>query len=136
ACTYRVTWRADREEHADSNDQILALRQQLAGMQERLHSMFATASDLIAADDIGDVLARITDRAAMEVRAPRYLLAVRLEEGDELHVHHRGFGENEVAERAEEILSRHPVDHPKSWLVVPVRSDRRDYGRLLAAFDT
>jgi diguanylate cyclase (GGDEF)-like protein len=135
-CTYRITWRADREdEFGDLDDQITALRQQLDGMQERLHSMFATASDLIAADDIADVLARITDRAAMEVRAPRYLLAVRLEEGGQLQVHHRGFSEDEVGLRAHEILERHPVDHPESWLVVPVRSDRRDYGRLLAAFD-
>jgi diguanylate cyclase (GGDEF)-like protein len=136
SCTYRITWRADREEEiADSDDLLAALRQQLAGMQERVHSMFATASDLIASDDVVDVVGRITDRAAMEVRAPRYLLAVRLAEGEELHVHHRGFAEDEVAQRAEEILRRHPADHPKSWLVVPVRSDRRDYGRLLAAFD-
>ena len=135
-CTYRLTWRADQEEAAaESDEQLLALRQQLEGMQERLHSMFETASDLIAADDIADVLARITDRAALEVRAPRYLLAVRLEEGGELHTHHRGFSDNEVAERAHEILGRHPVDNPASWLVVPVRSDRRDYGRLVAAFD-
>jgi diguanylate cyclase (GGDEF)-like protein len=135
-CTYRVTWRADKEDElGDSDDQLLSLRQQLAGMQERLHSMFATASDLIAADDVADVLARITDRAALEVRAPRYLLAVRLEEGGALHTHHRGFAEDEVTRHAEEILGRHPVDQPKSWLVVPVRSDRRDYGRLLAAFD-
>jgi diguanylate cyclase (GGDEF)-like protein len=136
ACTYRITWRTDQDQQTvGSDDQLVALRQQLDGMQERLHSMFATASDLIAADDIGDVLARITDRAALEVRAPRYLLAVRLEEGGELQVHHRGFSEAEVPERAAAVLNRHPVDHPPSWLVVPVRSDRRDYGRLLAAFN-
>ncbi|HTX33090.1 MAG TPA: diguanylate cyclase [Solirubrobacteraceae bacterium] len=135
-CTYRLTWRAEESEVIDSDDQLVALRQQLDGMQERLHSMFATASDLIAADDVADVLARITDRAAMEVRAPRYLLAVRLEEDGELHVHHRGFDQGQVLQHAEEILDRHPADHPSSWLVVPVRSDRRDYGRLLAAFNT
>ena len=135
-CTYRITWRADlASEFAESGDQLASLRQQLEGMQERLHSMFATASDLIAADEVTDVLARITDRAALEVRAPRYLLAVRLEEGRELQIHHRGFSEAEVAEHAESILQRHPVDHPDSWLVVPVRSKRRDYGRLLAASD-
>jgi diguanylate cyclase (GGDEF)-like protein len=135
-CTYRIEWVDEREtESEDSDAELIALRQQLVGMQERLHSMFATASDLIAADDIADVLARITDRAAVEVRAPRYLLAVRMEPGGSVHVHHRGFEEQEVATRAEEILDRHPADHPKSCLVVPVRSDRRDYGRLLAAFD-
>jgi diguanylate cyclase (GGDEF)-like protein len=135
-CTYRITWRADlASDFAESEDQLGSLRQQLDGMQERLHSMFATASDLIAADDVTDVLARITDRAALEVRAPRYLLAVQLEEGGELQIHHRGFSETEVAERAESLLRRHPVDHPDSCLVVPVRSKRRDYGRLLAASD-
>jgi diguanylate cyclase (GGDEF)-like protein len=135
-CTYRITWRADlASDFAESEDQLGALRQQLDGMQERLHSMFATASDLIAADDVTDVLARITDRAALEVRAPRYLLAVQLEEGGELQIHHRGFSETEAAERAESLLRKHPVDHPDSCLVVPVRSKRRDYGRLLAASD-
>ena len=81
-CTYRISWRADlASELADPEDEIAGLRQQLEGMHERLHSMFATASDLIATDDVSDVLARITDRAALEVRAPRYLLAVKLEEG-------------------------------------------------------
>ncbi len=135
-CTYRITWRSDlATEFADSGDQVAALRQQLEGMQERLHSMFATASDLIAADEVSDVLARITDRAALEVRAPRYLLAVQLEEGGEVQVHHRGFSEAEASEHVTSLMTRHPVDHPDSWLVVPVRSKRRDYGRLLAAAD-
>jgi diguanylate cyclase (GGDEF)-like protein len=136
-CRYRITWSAESAApRSDSEEPMLALRQQLAAMQERLNSMFATASDLIAADDIGEVLGRITDRVAMEVRAPRYLLAVRMEPGGIIHCHHRGFDEGEVAARAEQILGPHPAEFPKSWLVVPVRSDRRDYGRLLAAFDT
>ena len=59
-------------------------------MKERLHSMFATASDLIGADDITDVLARITDRAAVEIRAPKYLLAIRTEPDGPILCHHRG----------------------------------------------
>lgn len=114
---------------------VLALRAQLDAMQERLHSVFATASDLTAGDDIGEVLGRITDRVAMEIRAPRYLLAVRMEPGEPIRCHHRGFDDSDVAARAEQILTAHPSEYPTSWLVVPVRSDRRDYGRLLAAFD-
>ena len=72
-CTYRITWRADlATDFADSGDQLASLRGQLEGMQERLHSMFATASDLIAADDVSDVLARITDRAALEAFLEEY----------------------------------------------------------------
>jgi diguanylate cyclase (GGDEF)-like protein len=136
-CRYRISWSAESEAAPiDSDEPVRVLRQQLDAMQERLNSMFATASDLIAADDIGEVLGRITDRVAMEVRAPRYLLAVRMEPGGVIHCHHRGFDEDEVAARAEQILGPHPAEFPKSWLVVPVRSDRREYGRLLAAFDT
>lgn len=136
-CRYRITWSSGHEQKEPASDEpVIALRQQLDAMQERVHSMFATASDLIAADDIGEVLGRITDRAAMEVRAPRYLLAVRMEPGGEIHCHHRGFDEGEVAARAEQILGSQSSEFPNSWLVVPVRSDRRQYGRLLAAFDT
>jgi diguanylate cyclase (GGDEF)-like protein len=136
-CVYQITWDAGQEqEWTESSEQLSALSQQLEAMRERLHSMFATASDLIASDEVEDVLARITDRAALEVRAPRYLLAVRLEEDGELRCHHRGFDEQEAASYAELLLDRHTTELPDSWLVVPVASDRRDYGRLMAAFES
>ena len=132
-CRYRITWdAAQAKATADASGQVAALRQQLDAMRERLHSMFATASDLIAADHIDDVLARITDRAAVEVRAPRYLVAVRLTPGGEIHCHHKGFDDDEAMEYAKLVLERHPASHPDSWLVVPVGSDRHEYGRLLA----
>jgi diguanylate cyclase (GGDEF)-like protein len=133
-CRYRVIW-SDDSAAAQSGEQLEALRAQLAAMTERLESMFATASDLIGADDIADVLARITDRAAQEVRAPRYLLAVRTPTGGDVLTHARGFAEDEVQACAERILEAHATAFPESWLVVPVRSERREYGRLLAAYD-
>ncbi|HZU39778.1 MAG TPA: sensor domain-containing diguanylate cyclase [Solirubrobacteraceae bacterium] len=133
-CVYSITWEAAATDaHADVA--TAALRQQLEAMRERLHSMFATASDLIGADDLTDVLARITDRAAVEIRAPRYLLAVRTAPGEQLHCHHKGFADAEAHEMAERILSEHPAAVPDSWLVVPVRSKRCDYGRLLAMYE-
>jgi diguanylate cyclase (GGDEF)-like protein len=132
-CVYRISWDAEQAKAtADASGQVAALRQQLDAMRERLHSMFETASDLIAADHIDDVLARITDRAAVEVRAPRYLVAVRLKPGGEIHCHHKGFDEDEAMEYARLVLERHPASHPDSWLVVPVGSTRYEYGRLLA----
>jgi len=104
-------------------------------MKERLNSMFRTAADLIGADEIAEVLARITERAAVEIRAPRYLLAIRATEQGEMLKHHKGFEEDEVDAYAERILDSHPAALPDSWLVVPVRSSRRDYGRLLALYD-
>jgi diguanylate cyclase (GGDEF)-like protein len=132
-CRYLVTWEVgDADAGVTDSELVGSLREQLEAMRERLHSMFATASDLIGAAEIGDVLARITDRAAVEVRAPRYLLAVRTNPGGEVHCHHKGFDEEEARELAAQILERHPASFPDSWLVVPVRSKRQDYGRLLA----
>ncbi len=134
-CTYRVIWdAASAAEAAESPAQTAALKQQLAAMTERLQSMFATASDLIAAGDLDVTLAQITDRAALEVRAPRYLLAVRPTAGDEPHIHHRGFDPDEAYDYAARILDTPLEDLPRSWLVVPVQSHRSDYGRLLAMY--
>ncbi len=134
-CTYRVIWdAASAAEAAESPAQTAALKQQLAAMTERLQSMFATASDLIAAGDLDVTLAQITDRAALEVRAPRYLLAVRPTAGDEPHIHHRGFDPDEAYAYAERILTTPLDDLPRSWLVVAVQSHRSDYGRLLAMY--
>jgi diguanylate cyclase (GGDEF)-like protein len=139
ACLYRVRWgsltqRAGEAPHMER--ELEALRGQLEGMQERLANVFATATDMIAADDIADVLARITDRAALQVRAPSYLLAVRMEPGDEVHCHHRGLDPADVPAAVERILAGGELAYPKSWLVVPVRSDRQEYGSLMAAFDS
>jgi len=131
-CVYRVRWDVETEPTDSSAERIAALQQQLDAVTERLHSVFAAASDLIAADDLDDVLARITARAALEVRAVRYLLAVQVGPGGELHCHHKGFEEEGVAEYVDELLHRRPATHPDSWLVVPVRSNRREYGWLLA----
>ncbi|HTP23936.1 MAG TPA: diguanylate cyclase [Solirubrobacteraceae bacterium] len=131
-CTYRVRWDNQAEAADGSPEQIAALQHQLDATTERLHSVFAAASDLIAADDLDDVLARITARAALEVRAIRYLLAVKVGPAAELHCHHKGFEEEGVAEYIDELLHRRPATHPDSWLVVPVRSNRREYGHLLA----
>lgn len=134
-CVYRVAWSAPTPPAQPGDNQELAgLRTQLEGLQERFRSLFAAASDLIAADDISDVLARLAERAALEVRAPRHLLAVRPHDGAQPHVHHRGFTEAELATYVDPLLDLADTELPDSWLVVPVSSDRRVYGRLVAAF--
>jgi diguanylate cyclase (GGDEF)-like protein len=133
-CRYRVTWAEETVEVSTESQRNEVLSGQLEAMKERLHSVFETASDLIGADDITDVLARITDRAAVEIRAPRYLLAITTP-GGQLHYHQRGFHQQEAVGYAQTILQNHAHALPESWLVVPVRSSRRDYGRLLALYD-
>ena len=137
ACEYRVTWSAEQaRSSSESSEQIEMLEQQLEAMKERLHSMFQTAADLIGAGQIEEVLSRIASRAAVEVRAPRYLLAIRMPGSDETHLHHRGLDPALLSAHAERLLSAHPAQFPESWLVVPVRSNRHEYGRLAAMYDT
>jgi GAF domain-containing protein len=66
------------------------------------------------------------------VRAPRYLVAVRLTPEGAIHCHDKGLDDEEAMEYAKLVLERHPASHPDSWLVVPVGSNRHEYGRLLA----
>ncbi|MGA2929973.1 MAG: GGDEF domain-containing protein, partial [Solirubrobacteraceae bacterium] len=135
-CRYVLSWDSlDAMGDVGSVEEVEALRGQLAAAHRRLRSIFATAADLIAADEIGDALARITDRAAVEVRAPRYLLAVRFAPDGELHCHHKGFAAHEVAGYAEQILDQHSATLPENWLVVAVRSARHNYGGLLAMYE-
>ncbi|HET6869398.1 MAG TPA: diguanylate cyclase [Solirubrobacteraceae bacterium] len=132
-CVYEVRWDAIPERDApDCSGEVAALRHQLEAMKDSLRSVFATASDLIAVDDLDEILARITARAALEVRAIRYLLAVRVKGDGELHCHHKGFEDEDVDACAEQLLGGDLAEHPESWLVVPVGSNRREYGRLLA----
>ena len=133
ACEYRVTWMVPSEAgQCDAPDETEHLRLQLDAMKERLDSMFETASDLIGSSDVDDILARIADRAAIEVRAPRHLLAVRMTADGPVHCHHKGFCPEEIPSHIERLLADEPCTIPDSWLVVPVCSNRRDYGRLLA----
>jgi diguanylate cyclase (GGDEF)-like protein len=132
-CVYEVHWDAIPERSTpDCSGEVTALRHQLDAMKDSLRSVFATASDLIAVDDLDEILARITARAALEVRAIRYLLAVRVKGDAELHCHHKGFEDEDVDRYVEQLLGTDPAEHPDSWLVVPVGSNRREYGRLLA----
>jgi diguanylate cyclase (GGDEF)-like protein len=135
SCRYTVTWQApDGHLNGESDVLVEGLQAQLEAMRERMRSMFATAADLIGTDDLADVLARITDRAAIEVRAPRYLLTVRTAPGEPAHCHHKGFDAQDAHSVAQRILEEPLESLPESWLVVPVRSRRCDYGRLLAMY--
>ena len=133
-CLYTVTWDAERAaKAADPHELVTALEAQLVAMTERLESMYATARDLIAPDDLDAALARITDRAATAVRAPQHLLAVRTGRDARLHVHHRGLGDQDPEQAARALLDADGVDEDETRLVAEVASPTRNYGRLMAA---
>jgi diguanylate cyclase (GGDEF)-like protein len=131
-CEYEVTWDADdAASAADPQHLITALEAQLAAMAERLNNIYAAARDLIAVDDIDLALARITERAATAVRAPKYLLAVRTSD-DQVRYHHRGFGSEDVEAAAHALLAGEEQNTDPSRLVAEVASMTRSYGRLMA----
>jgi diguanylate cyclase (GGDEF)-like protein/putative nucleotidyltransferase with HDIG domain len=131
-CCYTVTWDAELAT-TDPQALVTALESQLAAMTERLESVYATARDLIAVDDLDGALARITERAATAARAPNYLLAVRTSPGDPLRVHHRGYVDQDVEAAARSLLDGSDETDDSSRLVVEVASATRHYGRLMAA---
>jgi len=136
ACLYEITWDAGlAAKTADPAEHVTVLENQISAMTERLDSLYATATDLIADSDLDSVLARITERAATAVRAPRYLLALH-DEDEGVHCHHSGFGEREALELAHRLLDSRVEELPTTWLVAEVRSHRRAYGRLVAMADT
>lgn len=134
-CLYEVRWDAAQAAGTvDPEQQITALESQLGAMGERVESILATAADLIIHDDLDTALARITERAATTVRAPRYLLAVRPTADGELHCHHRGLADSEAETLAARLEDEEALI-PAGWLVVEVRSALRAYGHLVAIND-
>src|SRR3954452_13088273 len=132
-CRYTITWDAELAT-ADPQQLATALETQLAAMTQRIESMYATARDLIAVDDLDGALARITERAATAARAPHYLLAVRTSPGDPPRVHHRGYVSDEGVQAAARALLEGSIDEGDgSRIIVDVASSTRHYGRLMAA---
>jgi diguanylate cyclase (GGDEF)-like protein len=129
-CRYVVSWDADLAA-ADPEERITALEAQMVAMSKRLDSAFATASELVSPDDLDTVLARIVERAASAVRAPRYVLAVRPAPDAEVRVYGHGLSDVAARELADAAL-RGEDALDESALRARVASSRCDYGQLIA----
>jgi len=131
-CRYFMHWDPVGSE-VDDSSQVAMLRAQLSSLSERLEGVFATASDLISTGDLEDTLRRIADRAGQQVRAPKYLLAVRTEDSGELVCHQKGLDPGDADRIAGQVFSDAAL--PENWCAATVRSRHRDYGRLVAMYD-
>jgi diguanylate cyclase (GGDEF)-like protein len=128
-CRYVITWdEAAAAAATDPQQRITALEGQVMALADRLENAYATASDLVSADDLDTVLSRIVARAANAVRAPGYVLAVREHSDGELRVFSEGISE----EQAHRIAARMNRGDRDTMLCVDVASSRHDYGRLVA----
>ena len=130
-CHYHITW-DPMGSAADDSAQVSMLRQQLDSLSQRLEGVFATAAELISTGDLEDTLRRIADRAAQQVRAPKYLLAVRPSRDGEMVCQQRGLDVHEARAVASRLFAGDVV--PQNWCAVEIRSRHRDYGRLVAMY--
>ncbi|HLI32976.1 MAG TPA: diguanylate cyclase [Solirubrobacteraceae bacterium] len=130
-CRYLVRWDASGA-GSDEGAQVRMLREQLSALSRRLEGIFATAADLISAGDLNDTLARIADRAAQQVRAPKYVLAVRPSTEGQMIVQAKGMDEEEAEQVARRLYEG--CVPPSNWAVAEIRSRHRDYGRLVAMY--
>jgi diguanylate cyclase (GGDEF)-like protein len=135
-CLFAVSWdSALAARNADPAEHITVLESEIAALNEGLESMYAVAGDLIADDDLKSTLAKITERSASAVRAPRYLLVVRPNADDEPEIHSRGLSEAEAHQLAKQVLEVEPGEADARWLIADIRSRRRHYGCIVALFD-
>ena len=132
-CVFRVMWEDDAVLTHDAS--VESLTAELAVLNHRFETFQATAADLVFLDDMSTLLARITSRAGLSVRAPRHVLAVRPTPGSKLHIHAEGCTDEEAERLAAEIDMAEPDDRGGSRLIVDVASVHRVYGRLAAVYD-
>ena len=129
-CTFRVSWPGRAALAADVGAREASLARQLEAANARLQDVFDTAADLIGPGRLDETLARITERASLQVRATGYLLAVRAT--GSVRTHQKGLRPEEAAAVAARVLAPDAVEPPEHWLVVEVRSERHHYGALVA----
>jgi diguanylate cyclase (GGDEF)-like protein len=130
-CRYHLAWSPADQEALD-NEQIEMLRGQLEALSKRMEGVAATASDLISADDLDDTLGRIAHRAAQQVRAPKYLLAVRPSHAAEVSFYQSGLDEDEARAIADRVSGGEQL--PESWCAAEIRSSANRYGWLVAMY--
>jgi diguanylate cyclase (GGDEF)-like protein len=133
-CLYTIVWDAEQAAvAADPQQRVTALEAQLLAMSERLHSVYAIASDLVSTEDVETVLLRIVDRAADAVRAPSHILAVRPDADSELRVYTRGISNQEAQKLATAVLAG-DESLSETTLAADIVSSRRSYGQLMACY--
>jgi diguanylate cyclase (GGDEF)-like protein len=132
-CEYVVRWDPSTIEH-NLQRRIEHLESELASITTRFNALQETATELVGARDVEELLSCITKQAADTVRAPRHVLAVRTVERGPLHVHAFGFENEDTAPTIDEIMAETPSDEGGSRLIVDIASRTRYYGRLAAIY--
>ena len=128
-CVYKLRW------HRRSRLPWARGRQSVAAdtLLARLGQLQATLNDLVATDDVDEVLDAIAGRAGTAVNAERFVLAVRLRDGEVPRVRSDCFDPTEAARIAEALLDGRDVQlEGCRTLIADVRTSSGSYGRLAA----
>ena len=133
-CLYGVSWDPGASADDDLARKCEHLETELKALAARFEALQATATELVTAATVDDLLASVTRRAGLAVRAPRHLLAVRLTPASSLRVHHSGFASDEEARDAADRLLAAEPDESESRLVVDVATVRNSFGRIAALY--
>lgn len=131
-CLYQVSW--DPNTATDLAAQVHFLRAQMTALTTRFEALEQMASELASVADVDEALQLIIERAGVAIRAPQFLLAVRLPRESLLRIHHVGLRADEVARVADEVLADPPDDHDGARLIVDVISSAHSYGRIAALY--
>ncbi|HET9077139.1 MAG TPA: GGDEF domain-containing protein [Acidimicrobiales bacterium] len=130
-CVYQLRWRR--------RPRRLGIRRKRPSsvaadaLLQRLRQLQATLSDLVATSDVEEVLDTIASRAGSAVNAERFVLAVRLREGEAPSVRSDGFTPERAGRLADDVLAGRPVTlDGYHMLSARVRTSTRSYGRLAA----
>jgi len=133
-CVFEVSWDPTSSLQANVERELKFLRDQVETLTKRFESLESVAKELSTVRDVDSVLETITKQAGVAVRAPRYLLAVRLPGDVSPRIHHVGFAKGEAKVVAEDLLDRSNGPEDPSRLVVDIASARINFGRLAAYY--
>ncbi len=132
-CLFRLRWWGG----PGGNDQARAKAASVSDMLRlaRFEELQSMAAELVQAQDVSTVLERIAARASSALQAPRYVLAVRTTETDELRVHHLGFADDDSARDFAVRLLAGELTSSDGVAAVNITSARRCFGKLAAVFE-
>jgi len=133
-CLFEVRWDPTSSFQASLEREVEFLREHVAVLTKRFESLESVAQDLSSARDVDAMLETITRRAGVAVRAPRYLLAVRLPGDTAPRIHHVGFTDDDARGAAYNVLAAEVDEAEGSRLLVDIASARTHFGRLAAFY--
>ena len=132
-CVYRIAWRSDGRAQTPDSAALASSSDRAQSLIDQLEQVHHLTSQLLSAQGVDEALGRITSEAGRAVQAPRYLLALRLNEWDRLRVHQRGFRQGTEESFATRLLAG-AVGESDGVLCADVVYDDHHYGRLAACY--